>query len=177
MRHSVLSYVETRIRNEISRWKFSEPVGSVARRLACNFELFRRRLPPAVASCYMRALWNGVPTSRRMASCESFTQRNCVFNCAALAQDSLEHYCRCRILNEALQAIRGARALSQHPFGIDVFFGCVKGFSQEDCIQCACLTYVRCQLILFARRNGGNFDWKLLAGVYYQRSRGGSYTG
>eukprot|EP00973_Karenia_brevis_P052466 7290200-Karenia_brevis.AAC.1 len=170
-------FLETRIRTKIERWKFSEPAGWVARRLAANFQILSQRVPPTVISSYLRALWNGVPTSRRMASCASFAHRSCVFECDFRADDSLEHYCRCRILSRAVRKIQGACQLSSLPDGIDLFFGCVKGQSIEDRILCARLVYVRSRLIHFARRNGSDNDWDFLADVEFSRTKQGRKTG
>ena len=159
MRNDLPYMLESRIRDKISRWGFSEPAGWVARRITKNFELFSKRLPPATISSYLRALWNGVPTSRRMASLKSFQQRNCVFNCSATAADSLEHYCRCHVLRKAVSSVaHTSAAVLRHPAGIDLFFARVRGLSLEDRIVCARLVYTSSRLIHFARIHGEDQD-------------------
>ena len=64
--------MEERIRSKVSRWNFQGPPRLVASRLVRNFEMMQKAAPPAVISTYLRALWNGIPTSRRMRTCKDF---------------------------------------------------------------------------------------------------------
>ena len=97
--------LEENIRKNSSRWKFKDPPRHVAARLVGNFQLFHGKLSPAVVATYLRTLWNGIPTSRRMRTCKEFKVVGCVFVYSFHAQDSLEHYCRCPKLQAAFLAI------------------------------------------------------------------------
>jgi hypothetical protein len=162
--------MEHRIRCKIGRWKFADPPGHVALRLKENFKLFQNRLPPAVIANYLRVLWNGIPTSRRMATMPSFAHRNCVFDCSRMAQDSIEHYCRCPILHAAVMCVREAETSRLRPHCMEDFFGVVKGSSRDDKLLCARQLYVKMRLIHFARRNGCQHDWKFLAAIEWNKT-------
>ena len=95
--------IEVRIRRKIRRWRFADAPAHVTNRIVIKFEAMRTAVSPAVCASFMRALWNGVPTSRRMASMKNFTQTNCVLNCSKTAADSIEHYCRCPVLRKCLK--------------------------------------------------------------------------
>ena len=114
--------LEERLRSKIKRWHFADPPRHVAARIRDNLKAFANVLPPAVIASYLRALWNGIPTSRRMSSVQNFVTRNCVFECSATAQDSIEHYCYCSALQTALANIPEIRRKGMRPANISNFF-------------------------------------------------------
>ena len=71
-----------------------------------------------------------------MASMATFEHTNCVFKCSDTAQDSLEHYCICSKLSEAISGIkkRDSPVSDQH---MDEFFGIVKGLNVDEKLTCA----------------------------------------
>ena len=85
------------------------------------------------------------------------------------AQDSLEHYCRCAILNEAIAKASVASLGVGQPRNMDDLFGTAKGCSLEK-LRCACLLHARQRLIHFARQNGCDHDWRFLASVECKRA-------
>ena len=143
--------LEERIRSKMKRWCFKDAPRHVAVRLVKNFTTFEGRLPPAVISTYFRALWNGIPTSRRMATCENFTAVPCVFGCSITAADSLEHYCRCPRLQEAIDPFMSTRCN-----GLEDFFGTLKGMTDMDRLNCARRVRVTCRAMQLAR--GMHYD-------------------
>ena len=134
---------EERIRRKMKRWKFKDPV---AAKLAETFRLLNGRVPPAAIASYLRALWNGLPTSRRMATCQGFHRTQCVFHCSTTADDSLEHYCRCPALKAAF-----ARLTNDTVDCIDDFFGVRKGMDISSRVNCAKRVRVTCRAIQLAR--------------------------
>jgi hypothetical protein len=161
VRSSLPYSMEERVRKNPARWKFAEPLNYVTHRIIRNMKLFASSTPPAVRSSYLRALWNGVPTTRRMRSMPGFKCTNCVFGCSPTACDSLEHYCRCTKIDGAV-ARYYARGSAQP---IDDFFGVVKGMSpQQKILRGQCL-HIKLRLIHFARRFGHEHDFKFLAEV------------
>ena len=143
--------IEERIRSKVKRWLFKDPPRHVAMRLARNFGALKGKLPPAVISSFFRALWNGIPTSRRMATCPDFKQVPCVFKCSSAAADSLEHYCRCPKLQEAFEPLTQYRCRD-----LDDFFGTAKGESEQDRLECARRVRVTCRAVQLAR--SGQYD-------------------
>ena len=143
--------LEERIRLKMKRWCFKDAPGHVAARLVNNFATFCGKLPPAVISTYFRALWNGVPTSRRMETCKDFKTVPCVFKCSSTAADSLEHYCRCPKLQEAFSPLTRSRC-----HDLDGFFGTAKGLEDRDRLDCARRVRATCRAIQLAR--GMHYD-------------------
>ena len=137
---------EQRIRAKAARWKFRDSPRHVAQRLLTNFKVLQTKVPPAVRATYLRALWNGVPTSRRMATCKNFQAVSCLFKCTNDAEDSLEHYCRCPVLRAAF-----AKLTTQPAESLDDFFGTKRGLCDEDRIAIASRVRVTCRLVQLAR--------------------------
>ena len=86
----------------------------------------------------------------------AFRTTNCVFNCTPRAEDSLEHYCRCPVLI-------ASHVLDAHVRPIDVFFGIVKGLSEDEITAVATKLHVALRLMHFARLHGCDHDWKMMA--------------
>ena len=86
-----------------------------------------------------------------------FHKTNCVFNCSATAEDSLEHYCRCKVL----ASIFGQNG--DHP--IDEFFMVNKDIADNEKLNGAKQIYVVLRLVHFARLHGCAHDWRLLADI------------
>ena len=164
-----MSYsMEERVRKKAKRWKFKDPLNHVTNRIINLFNAMRSVVPPAVRASYLRALWNGIPTNRRMASMDSFKVTNCVFNCSRNAADSTEHYCHCPRLRDILGATCGH--LTQHPFeSIDDLFGVGKGLSMETRLGCARRLHVALRVIHFARQFGYEQDLRFIAGMEASR--------
>ena len=138
--------IEERIRVNTKRWKFQDPPRQVTMRLINNFRAAEKRLPPAVRATYLRALWNGIPTTRRMRTCEGFKKVGCVFKCSERAEDSLEHYCRCPALQKAFEHVTSRKVRN-----LDDFFGTNKGLSDDERVECARRVRVTCRAIQLAR--------------------------
>jgi hypothetical protein len=141
--------LEERIRTKVKRWKFQDPARHVAVRLIDNFKVFQKRLSPATRATYLRALWNGIPTSRRMATCKDFNVVGCVFACTAHAEDSLEHYCRCPKLRPAFNKV-GARPVEC----LDDFFGTWRGLDEDAKVDVARRVRATCRAAQLARKGG-----------------------
>ena len=138
--------LEERIRSKVMRWHFKDAPRHVAARLVKNFETLSGKVPPAVISTYLRALWNGIPTSRRMATLRDFQMVPCVFKCSITAADSLEHYCRCPKLKEAFAPLTNSRSDN-----LEDFFGTAKGLTDTERLECARRVRVTCRAIQLAR--------------------------
>ena len=86
-----------------------------------------------------------------MRSLKGFAHTSCVLRCSPDAEDSLEHYCRCRLLRTALAAHTTFPADS-----IDDFFAVRKGMTTHERIECARRIRVTCQVVRRAR--GGGYE-------------------
>lgn len=170
-----MSYsMEERVRKKAKRWKFKDPLNHVTQRIMRNIRLFSRSVSLAVRASYLRALWNGIPTSRRMASMPGFYSTNCVFACSATAADSLEHYCRCPKLRDAVTACIAIEAgSSERP--IDDFFCVNKGMRDEAKVVGARLLHVKLRLIHLARQRGDANDFRFMAAVEWNKIATGSW--
>lgn len=95
--------VTERIRWKLRRWR-NIPYGlsgqpgryciSIHRRLLALSKL----VPPRVHAAVFHTLFNGWCTHRRMQRRRSPTNK-CVFHCCENAEDSIEHYCRCKVVH------------------------------------------------------------------------------
>ena len=165
--HNLLPYsMEERVRKNAARWKFADPLNHVTHRIIRNIDLLTSSTPPAVRASYLRALWNGVPTTRRMRTKPGFRCTNCFFGCSPTACDSLEHYCRCTVLDVAVVDYY-SRDVHGHP--IDEFFGVVKGMSSATKILRSRTLHVKLRLIHFARRSGHAHDFRFWAEIEWSK--------
>ena len=117
-----------------------------AERIAKNFQAFKGKLPSATIASYFRALWNGIPTSRRMATCSGFAQVTCDFSCSPPEEDSLEHYCRCRRLRSAM--VVATPVIGEH---LDDVFGVRRDLTLAERLACANKVRVACRAIQLFR--------------------------
>jgi endonuclease/exonuclease/phosphatase family metal-dependent hydrolase len=160
-----------RVRHKAKRWKFQDPPHHVSERLVWNINLFSSLLPAAVRASYLRALWNGVPTSRRMKSLSSFAPCNCVFDCSPTAEDSLEHYFRCPRVRRALGACC-AHVWFDTSIPVTSFFGVVKGMPRADKLVAGRLVHVTLRIVHCARRMGPAHDFAFIAGLEWSKTFG-----
>jgi hypothetical protein len=93
-----------------------------------------------------------------------FQKTNCVFNCSPKACDSLEHYCRCPVLADSFNP-EPTLATGEQGQPIDRFFAVGKGLTDQEKIASARKLHVSLRLVHFARLNGHDHDWKLLAAI------------
>ena len=88
---------EERLRHKLKRWRFD----GIPRLLVCRSIQRLRRLrslvPPRVGAAVFSTLWNRWTTARRFQRRASRDNR-CVMGCAGHAEDSLEHYGRCKVI-------------------------------------------------------------------------------
>ena len=158
-----------RVRHNAKRWKFTDPPHHVTERLVRNIISFSSLVPPAVRASYLRALWNGVPTSRRMRSLSNFQSTNCVFDCSPTAEDSLEHYFRCPRVRKALRSCCSSVCTdSSDP--ASSFYGVVKGMTQAEKVIAARLVHTTLRIMHFARRIGPEQDFALIAGLEWSKT-------
>ena len=141
----------------------------VAQRIVCNFGLLAKTVPPAVRASYLRVLWNGVPTSQRMASMLGFRVTNCVFNCSVDACDSLKHYFHCPRLRAALQVCHVPHLLIDF-HRVDTLFGVAKGMNDRDKVLAARILHTMLRLIHFARRTDPSQDFEVIAAIEWRKS-------
>ena len=95
---SINENMEARVRQKVSRWGLSPPLGILSRRLLARLPEIAKLVSPRVHSAIFKTLWNGWATSARF-QCTA----QCVLKCSTdmdalglpLAQDKIEHYVYC----------------------------------------------------------------------------------
>ena len=158
----------------------------MARRVQDNFDCIAAWCHPRISASYLRVVFNGWVTDRRMRTllAKSGQHRTgCVLGCQAV--DSLEHYARCKVFWSFAPAAR-PRGLGLTDKGLgnySQFFGISQSMSKDDIIQICIGTYALHQvsnilrkrervpdlnarrlLLLFSRRGAkGSKVWSLLA--------------
>ena len=88
--------LEPRIKHKLRHWRLPDFPRVLVRRAIAFLQHLRGRVPPRIWAAVFRALWNAWPTRRRLQGHGGL--QHCVFECAADAQDSIEHYAYCRVL-------------------------------------------------------------------------------
>ena len=128
-----------------------------AQRVLQNFELFHRHCHPRVLSSYLRLVFNGWTTDRRMRSLRSAYggKGACLLGCPA-GEDSIEHYAHC--------AVFWAFASSSRPRGLGFrlgalskklyFFGIADGMHEADKVRLALGVYAVFRSTNSLRHNG-----------------------
>jgi hypothetical protein len=120
--------VENFLGNRLIRWKLEDPIGILARRAVRRLHYVGRESSPCVAAQYWRMLLNGWCTGRR------FQQHHarCVFGCDA--EDSLEHYCRCKLVWSFLTSRpTNGPGVPQCYVGADTFCSAAQGLALRSC--------------------------------------------
>ena len=95
-----------RIRAKFERWKLEGVPHKLAARFEHRLPRLGRLVPPRVVAAVFSTAWNRWCTARR------FQRRGdpinvCQLGCGGEAEDSIEHYCRCRTLRACHQAELG----------------------------------------------------------------------
>ena len=90
---------------------------------------------------------------------------SCIFGCSRTADDSLEHYCQCPKLDDALKQYyrRGGGA------PIDEFFGVTKGMDDESRVLRARVLHVKLRMMHHAKKSGHEQDFNFLADVEWNK--------
>jgi hypothetical protein len=100
-----------RIRYKLSRWQGTDwGISGLQRdnnvrahRHICHLT---KLVPPRIHAAVLHTLFNGWTTHRRMQKRKALTNL-CVFKCNATAEDSIEHYCRCSVVQRiALRTLK-----------------------------------------------------------------------
>ena len=88
---------EMRMRKKLERWRFGGNPRILATRALRKRADLKDLVPPRVVAAVFSAMWNRWPTARRFQE-RSSPDNRCVLGCPGKAEDSLEHYARCRVL-------------------------------------------------------------------------------
>jgi hypothetical protein len=135
--------VEERFRVKLARWGLPTPIGILSRRAKNRFVHLSSLVPPRVLSAVFRTLWNGWCTARRFQRVSP-----CCLGCDDIAQDSIEHYCRCPVMHEFAFRRFG---LKSSRFTPEHFLCIAKGMSDADLIAMAAVVYATYRATSFYR--------------------------
>ena len=127
---------------------------SPCRRAMCpNVLILSTVASPAVCAGYLRALFNGWPTSARMRSMKGAGPiMSCLFGCSCSAEDRIEHYARCPIVWQFLSTPwPNGLGTSLELKGIDGFFGICKGVSDERWLLTAKAVHTVGKVLMYRR--------------------------
>jgi hypothetical protein len=86
-------YADSRIRANLFRWKLTGVPARLSEGVVKNFSLLQHWCNPRVLVTYLRTLWNGWVTDRRM-NVLAAQNRGCVLGCG-WDDDAIEHYGLC----------------------------------------------------------------------------------
>merc|ERR1712194_282161 len=132
-----------RLQSKVARWGFPGNAADSSARIRLNFALVHTWCPPRVAAAYLRVVFNGWTTCRRMrhanAACQSGFGR-CLFGCERGA-DSLEHYSVCGVVWQFISSPRPAgMGVAIEPSTYS-FFSLGTGSQDEDKIRTGLTLY------------------------------------
>ena len=129
--------------HKLARWKFAGDEAALAARVQEPFAILHRWCPPRVASAYLRTLFNGWVTRRRMRHAEKSgvdKPCQCLLGCES-GDDSIEHYSVCPAVWGHLQRDRPVGLGVKMPPAMLSFFLLDPGTSEEDVVRLALLIY------------------------------------
>ena len=114
-----------RIRHKLERWKLDGLPRRTGEKFSMSLKQIGRLVPPRVVAAVFGTAWNRWCTARR------FQKRNsqlnmCKLGCGGNAEDSIEHYSRCRVLRSAHDTELGIRTSWLLPFWLGVQDGCLQ---------------------------------------------------
>ncbi|CAK0898423.1 unnamed protein product [Prorocentrum cordatum] len=84
-----------RIRHKFERWQLPGAPRTAATRFEHNLQRLRGLVPPRVVAAVFSTGWNRWCTARRFQR-RAATSNFCKLGCGGVAEDSIEHYTRCR---------------------------------------------------------------------------------
>ena len=83
----------------MERWELDIFPRVLADRLLSTMKSLRSKAPPRVAVAVLSTAWNRWCTARRFQK-RGTAANNCVLGCGGGAEDSIEHYARCRCVRK-----------------------------------------------------------------------------
>ena len=90
---------EWRLRRRIERWRLPGLPGRTSRTILGNLGRLRRLAPPRVRAAVFSTLFNRWVTDRRMRTMRG-SRRSCLLGCSPQANDSIEHYMHCPVVQD-----------------------------------------------------------------------------
>ena len=123
------------MRAKLTRWPLPRPTAIHARVAVRQFSEHGKVVPPRIMAALLSSAWNRWTTARR------FQRRHeaanvCMLSCAADAEDSIEHYWQCPVLQRVARSY-----LKIAPPSLGQFLGVDTFPSLEDQALSAVLTY------------------------------------
>ena len=106
---------EERVRHKLERWSLQGLPGPNARRTLRRLRSLAQLVAPRVSAACFSTIWNRWTTARRFQQ-RATADNRCVLGCPAAAEDSIEHYIRCRAVHEFGRAcLRLEHNCAAHP--------------------------------------------------------------
>ena len=112
-----------RIRSKLTRWNFEGLPRQVADRFELNLKRASKMIQPRVTAAVFGTAWNRWCTERRFQR-RSSPCNFCKLGCGGAAEDSIEHYSRCKVLKECHATEFGIKSSWLFPQWIGVHDDC-----------------------------------------------------
>jgi hypothetical protein len=171
----------SRVRAKLMRWHVCN-IGDVAdRRVLRRFELLSHWCPPRVSAIYLKTLFNGWVTDRRLRSLLQSTGvlcRRCVLGCES-GEDSVDHYALCPVFWAfACDPRPGGLGLREGLKSREAFLLVKEGLADADCVRIAVGAYALHRVVQYCRhqrqQHSSNLNYKQMFHIWVRRGSEGS---
>ena len=142
-----------RARAKLARWNLPGFPRRHAQALLMNLSALKSRTPPRVRAALLSTAFNRWCTDRRF---QVYPGRGCVLGCSEGQEDSIEHYCCCRVVRDAAASFLRLQ-LGPTPLGVFVGVEELQGQYQQATVpsRVALLVYATYRGTQVARGQGG----------------------
>jgi len=147
----VLPHPHNRVRQKLERWKLSGPPRVVADRFLCRISKLGALVPPRVVAAVFSTAWNRWCTARRFQKRDRACN-NCCLGCGGGAEDSIEHYSRCKAVRDFHNSVLNIQAEWLLPFWLGVHSS--QGYD-EELLACGAIGAFAVYMVTNKARHGG----------------------
>ena len=159
-----------RIRHKLERWHnipyglFGVP-GIYSRKISKRLSKLRHLVNPRVAAAVFSTLWNRWCTARRYQ--KRNTDRNvCLLGCGGFAEDSIEHYARCKISNEFARRFLRIQVSMEH--NLNTWLLNEQKLDDDRALTLVSLWIYSCYMTTNRYRHDGQTDARTAVDAMYQ---------
>ena len=143
-----------RVRQKLERWRLLQPPRIIADRFLRSMPTLSHLVPPRVIAAVFSTAWNRWCTARRFQKRDRACNQ-CLLGCGGGAEDSIEHYSRCRTVREFHRKTFNITADWLLPYWLGV--QCQQG-ADEDLLACGALGAFSVYAVTNNARHGGSFS-------------------
>ncbi|CAE8598073.1 unnamed protein product [Polarella glacialis] len=165
----------SRVRAKLVRWNVPERGDIADRRILRNFALLAKWCQPRILTVYLKTLWNGWSTDRRLQSLRRSQNqpcRTCLLGCES-AEDSVDHYACCSVFWKFACAPRPVGLGLQTELRSKSTFLLVRsGLREEDSVRIALGMYALYRVVNICRHHNSTncrFNFNTLLRLWSKR--------